>query len=363
MSLPTRLGSCLALAAATHSVANALLLRRPPAAATVTERVSVLVPARNEAARIGGCLATLRAQRQLADFEIVVCDDNSTDATARVVREAGGGQVRLIAAGEPPPGALGKPWACHRLAGAATGSVLVFVDADVTLAPDGVARTVGLLRARGFSFVSPYPRQLADGLLPRLVQPLLCWSLLSFLPLRLAESARAPVSMAVANGQLLAVDAAAYAAAGGHAGVAGEVIEDLALARLLRRAGGAGGVVDGSTIASCRMYRTAAELTAGYTKSGWAAFGSPAGAVAAAAAAALVYLAPPIAALRGSRAGRLGYAAGVAGRLIAVARTGGRWAPDPLAHPISVTLAIWLLARSWWARAHGTLTWKDRRLP
>src|SRR5205807_5961315 len=133
-----------------------------------------------------------------------------------------------------PSGWLGKPHACWHLARAATGTVLVFVDADVVLAPDAVAGAVSLLRNEGLAFVSPYPRQLAGSWLERLVQPLLQWSWLAFLPLRLAERGHRP-SLANANGQLLVVDTAAYRRAGGHASVRAEVVDDVALARSLRR--------------------------------------------------------------------------------------------------------------------------------
>jgi hypothetical protein len=357
-----RAGATVATLLSAHTIVNALLLRRLPAAATVAEGVSLLVPARNEAGRIGPCLASLLAQQDLVDAEVLVFDDASSDDTAAVVRAVGGDRVRLCPAAPLPPGWLGKPWACSQLAAAASGSVLVFIDADVQLAPDAVARTVRLLREGGFGFLSPYPRQLADGVLPRLVQPLLQWSWLTFLPLRIAERAWAPPSMAVANGQLLAVDRTAYTCIGGHGAVRAAVLEDLAIARALRRAGYPGGVVDGTSAATCRMYGSAGELFAGYTKSAWAAFGSPLAAGAVTAGAVAVYLLPPLAALRGSRAGLIGFAAAGCGRLVAAARTGGRWAPDPLAQPLSIATALVLLAWSYRGRARGALSWKGRRV-
>jgi glycosyltransferase involved in cell wall biosynthesis len=359
--------ACAGLSA--HTLLNAAVLRRPATAAghpaEVAPAVSVLVPARDEAHRIAPCIRSLLAQD--VDCEILVLDDGSTDGTADVVRAAAGGDPRLrVLDGRPlPAGWLGKPHACQQLADAARGDVLVFVDADVVVAPGGLAATLAVLDAAGLDLASPYPRQLADSAGPRLLQPLLQWSWLTFLPLRLAE--RGPGSMTAANGQLLAVRAAAYRAAGGHRAVRAEVIEDVALARAVKAAGGSATVVDGTAVAECRMYADWAEVREGYAKSLWAAFGSRPGAAAAGALLSWLYLAPPAAGVYGllrrrrdlALPGLGGYAAAVAGRAVAARVTGARPA-DALAHPVGITALLWLLAVSWRRRIDGTLTWKGR---
>jgi hypothetical protein len=108
------------------------------------------------------------------------------------------------------------------------------------------------------------------------------------------------------------------------------------------------------------MYDGWAEVRDGYTKSLWAALGSPAGAAATTAGLGLLYVWPAVAAVLGSPAGAIGYAAGVAGRVVAARRTGGRAWPDALAHPASVAVLGWLTARSWAGRRRGTLRWKGR---
>jgi hypothetical protein len=364
---PVRWCAAAALAGAAHAAVNAALLRRPsPRPPPPDGRVSVLLPVRDEAHRVGPCLRALLSQSAGHRIEIVVLDDGSADGTADVVRALARAdrRVRLLTGRPLPPGWLGKPYACQQLADAAdpAADVLVFVDADVVLSPHAVAATVDLMRRARLDLVSPYPRQNAAGPGPRLVQPLLQWSWLTFLPLRLAERSRRP-SLCAANGQLLAVRRATYERAGGHAAVRGEVVEDVALMRAVKAAGGVGGVVDGSHLAECTMYGTWAELADGYTKSLCAAFGSPARATAVAAALTAVYVVPPLAALRGSRAGLAGYLVAVAGRAVAARRTGGRVWPDTLAHPASVLLFGWLTARSVGARRRGTLAWKGRALP
>lgn len=348
--------SGLAVALAAHATVNARLLRQPTAVAT-NARVSVLLPLRNEAARVTPCLVALLGQTGV-DVEVLVLDDGSTDGTADLVRRVADGDPRVrVLTGQPlPPGWLGKPYACQQLADAAATArdVLVFVDADVVLAPQAVAATVALLEQTGLDLLSPYPRQQAPGA-TALVQPLLQWSWLTFLPLRIAERSARP-SLSAANGQLLAVRRSAYARAGGHAAVRGEVVEDVELLRAVKRTGGRGGVCDGTALATTRMYDSWDELVEGYTKSLWTL---PAPLVA---VLALVYVLPPLAALRGSRVGALGYAAGVAGRVVAARRTGSRWLPDAFAHPVSVVVFAGLAGRSRLAHRRGVLTWKGRAL-
>lgn len=361
----TWIGSLGTIALTAHSLVNLRAVRVPAAdPEPVTERVSVLLPARDEAGQIGACLGDLLDQLDVPDLEILVLDDESSDGTAAAVRRAAGDdpRVRLLTGVTPPPGWLGKPHACHQLAAAATGSVLVFLDADVRLAPHALGATIGLLRGAGLDLVSPYPRQLAETLTERLLQPLLAWSWLTTLPVILVE--RSPrESLAAANGQLIAVDAQAYRTAGGHAAVRDRVLDDIALMRAVKRSGGRTGVADGSRIALCRMYQTWPQVRDGYGKSLWEAFGSPAGAAGVMAGLIVLYVVPPAAALRGSLMGLAGYTAGVVGRYAVAERTGGRSLPDSLTHPASIVLLSWLTADSWRRHRQGSLTWKGRHLP
>ena len=354
-------GSALACVGTIHQLVNLRLLRRPPVhPPPVRSAVSLLVPARDEAHRITPTIESLLAQRDLDDAEILVLDDASTDGTADVVRAAAGSdrRVRIITGTAPPGGALGKPHACDQLASAARGETLVYVDADVILAPHAVAAAVAVLRGpRPLDLLCPWPRQVAAGLLGRLVQPLLAWSWSTTLPLRVAERSTRP-SMAAANGQFLLVDAGVLRRAGGWQSVSGEVLDDIGLARAVRAVGGRTGIADGSTLATCHMYATGRELSAGYRKSLWAAFGSPAGALAVATALTVVYVLPAAAAVTGSRVGLLGYGAAVAGRVLARRWCGRPW--DAVAHPLSVLALLGLLASSWVGRVRGTLSWKGR---
>jgi hypothetical protein len=341
-----------------HAVLNCVLLRRPDRSAAVEERVSILIPVRNEARRITPTLTSVVAQQGLREFEVLVYDDGSTDGTATVVRCVGGDRVRIIDGGELPTGWLGKTHACAQLAATAAGDVLVFVDADVVLASDAVAGAVAQMRERHLSFVSPYPTQVAKSWLERLVQPLLQWSWLTFLPLRVAERSRR-ASLAAANGQFLVVDSAAYIRAGGHAAVRSDVVEDVALARALVGSGARGGFVDGHRIARCRMYDGSRDLVDGYAKSLWTAFGSPTAAVSVAVMLLGVGLLPWIL-IAFTPLAWPAAVGGPVGRVVTASRTGSRPRIDAVLHPLSVLALAALVAVSLARHRRGRLVWKSR---
>ncbi len=340
------------------AVANFFTIRRPASAAERSESITVLIPVRNEEENIADLVLSLQAQQFINKPEIIFINDSSTDDTADKLQEAqdGGAQIKVINAPELPDSWLGKPWALQQGYLQAKGEIVVTLDADVRLTSTAIAQALGMLGDR--SFISPYPRQIARTFSERLIQPLLQWSWMSTVPLRIAEKS-ARTSLAVANGQFFMVRKSALDQIGGFNAIAAEVLDDMELARALIKSGALGGVADGSTLAQTRMYKNFFEIKAGYGKSLWKAFGSQSGSAAAIAFLFITGIAPVIAWFAGHPLGFFAYQFIVITRALSAARSRGRIL-DSILHPISCAVLIYLIIYSW--RARGVVAWKGRTL-
>jgi 4,4'-diaponeurosporenoate glycosyltransferase len=232
--------------------------RDPGATALAGAEVSVVVPARNEAANLPHLLDSLAAQH-LTSLQIIVVDDASTDGTAEVARAHG---ATVVEAGELPDGWTGKSWACSQGAALATGSTLVFLDADVRLQPGGLAAVVAERQRRGgLLSVQPYHRM--NRLYERLSA---VFNIIAVMGVAVASPGRDGRASG-AFGPCLVCDVDEYRRIGGHGSVRSEILEDLALGREFAEAGidvwGAGGR---GTI-EFRMYPAGlAQLVEGWSK-------------------------------------------------------------------------------------------------
>jgi hypothetical protein len=237
--------------------------------------VSVLIPARNEEGSIAGAVEAALASRGV-DLEVVVLDDSSEDRTAEIVREIAGRdpRVRLETAPPLPPGWCGKQHACAALARHARHPLLLFVDADVRLEPDGVARAAAFLEAGGAGLVSGVPRQVTVTFLERLLLPLIHWVLLGFLPMARMRRSRHP-AYGAGCGQLFLARREDYEKAGGHRAIRGSLHDGVALPRAFRQAGVATDLFDATPAASCRMYHDAGEVWRGLGKNAVEGLASP----------------------------------------------------------------------------------------
>jgi chlorobactene glucosyltransferase len=263
---------------AVYAVLNARAwhnLRELPSSPKLEQpKVSLLVPARNEAHNLEHLLPSLIGQ-DYANLEIIVLDDHSTDGTLEVIRKYAALDSRLLPleGADLPRGWLGKPHACQQLSRDASGEVLIFTDADTHWSADGVRLIVNAFKSTQADALCAWPEQICTDPLSRLLQPLQQWSLMAFLPLALVPTRRFPVAVA-ANGQCLAFKREIYNKIGGHTGVRSSVIEDMALARNVKNARGRFQLFNAAGVIRTRMYASVSEAFQGYAKNVFPAFGA-----------------------------------------------------------------------------------------
>jgi glycosyltransferase involved in cell wall biosynthesis len=326
------------------------------------EPVSVVVPARDEAGRVGGCVAALLAQ-DAAVAEVVVVDDGSGDGTAAEAAAAG---ARVEAAPPPGPGAAGKAAACaHGATVATAGRWLAFVDADVLLAPQAISRLQAACLATGAAAASPLARQATGTWWEELLLPDLGLQVAERLDLDAVADPARPA--AFLSGQCLVVRRDAYDAVGGFGAVAGALVEDVALAGRLKAAGYRLEVRLAPELAAVRMYGRVGDLWEGLAKNLAEVWGGPAQLArqaARAAAGAAPWLA--LAARPGPAARRVALAGGL---LQLTVRAGGRLVAgaDPrlaVAYPLADAVLLAVYADSVRRRRTGApVTWKGRTYP
>lgn len=228
--------------------------------------VSVLIPARDEGSRIRETVSAVLASVGV-DVEVLVLDDQSRDETATIMEElaAEDKRVRLLRGSQLPAGWCGKQFACHQLAQSASHNERVFIDADVTLVPDAIARCVRHRQETGVALLSGFPRQRVGTLGEALLVPLMYIVMLTYLPFLLMR--RTSMTAASAGcGQLFATTRQAYATMGGHAAIKTSLHDGVMLPRAYRRAGLRTDVFDARDIASCRMYHGWQETLNGLLK-------------------------------------------------------------------------------------------------
>jgi hypothetical protein len=268
--------TALVLLPALMMLSNLLLFRRP-GPADAMRAVSVVIPVRNEEAAIGACLAAVQRSR-LDTLEIIIVDDGSTDRTAEIVQAAASDdpRVRPLRAPDLPAGWSGKMHACHYGASRARHGQLCFIDTDVLLSPDALARLAGYQAVHAVPLVSGFPREVAATTGERLLVPLIHVLLLGYLPLPGMRLSRAP-AFGAGCGQLMLAEARAYRAMGGHAAIRSTWHDGLALPRAFRRDGLTTDIVEASRIASCRMYDGFGATWRGFSKNATEGMATPAG--------------------------------------------------------------------------------------
>jgi hypothetical protein len=247
----------------------------PESAGVAEGRVAVLIPARNEEGNIGECVASVLASTGV-QVEVLVLDDASTDGTAEIVRgmARSDARVRLVATEVLPAGWNGKQHACWLLAQQTDAERMLFLDADVRVEPEAVARCVTAMRAQRVALLSGFPRQVVVGWLEMLLLPLIHFVLLGFLPMGRMRSTTKP-AYAAGCGQFFLVERAAYFVSGGHEAIKGTRHDGLRLPQAMRRAGFRTDIVDLTGLARVRMYESAGAVWMGLAKNATEGLGAP----------------------------------------------------------------------------------------
>ncbi|MDX1906314.1 MAG: glycosyltransferase family 2 protein [Bacteroidia bacterium] len=247
----------------------------PPGIPEVQGRLSILIPARNEARSLPTLLALLPHIRY-PDYEVIIYDDQSTDETPVLLAAAAAAwpRLRIITGTGLPEGWLGKNHACHQLAQAATGAYLLFLDADICqLDPDYPAALVAEMQRREVTLLSVFPDQRMETWGEKATIPVMFFLLLPLLPLWWIYRLPFP-SMAAANGQCMLFEGSAYRAYRWHERVRTVIVEDIAIMQQVKTLGLRGMTYTGGGRITCHMYRSYQEGIAGFSKNILAGFGN-----------------------------------------------------------------------------------------
>ncbi|HPR33074.1 MAG TPA: glycosyltransferase family 2 protein [Prolixibacteraceae bacterium] len=228
--------------------------------------LSVLIPARNEADKLPQLIGDL----QLSDYsnmEILVCDDQSTDGTPELLEQYQKEfpHLRSFRNETLPEGWKGKNHACHQLALQARGDYLLFLDADVRIGRDFISRALSYIRTKKWNLLSMFPQQILASVGEWKTVPIMNWILLSFLPLPLVRL-KWFSSLSAANGQMMLFEGSAYRKNCWHEKMKNETVEDISIARAMKKRKEPIGVLLGKNDISCRMYSGYEEAITGFSR-------------------------------------------------------------------------------------------------
>jgi hypothetical protein len=266
---------CAAVPAVMFCV-NLRRYRAPRTGDASAARVAVLIPARDEERNIAECVESVLASVGVS-VAVLVLDDASRDRTGEIVRAIAvrDARVSLVQTQALPAGWNGKQRACWLLAQEADTPLMLFLDADVRLAPDAIARCVAEMQATGVALLSGFPRQITVGWMEKMLLPLIHFVLLGFLPMgKMRGTTNAAYSAGC--GQFFLAEREAYFASGGHAAVRETRHDGLRLPQAFRKHGYRTDIVDLTELAAVRMYESASAVWMGLAKNATEGLAAPA---------------------------------------------------------------------------------------
>lgn len=237
-----------------------------------TQKVSILIPARNEADNILTLLQSIH-QQDYPYYDVTILDDGSTDDTYAVCLKfaQANPKFKVIKGAKLPAGWIGKNFACHQLAKQADGEYLLFLDADEHIHPGLINSAVHRMNLNKLGLLSLFTNQQMVTIGEKLVVPLMHFILLNLLPIRLISIVKAP-SVAAASGQFMLFDAAIYNQNQWHKAVKEKVVEDVEIMRLIKANAYNGEALLANNMINCRMYKSYNEAINGFSKNFLAAF-------------------------------------------------------------------------------------------
>ncbi len=238
--------------------------------------ISILIPARNEERNIGRCVRAALAQ-SYPQIEVIVVDDGSTDRTGAILAGSADPRLRVLSGRPLPPGWVGKCNACQQLSDAASGTWLLFLDADTVAEPDLAAALLTSAIARRLDLLTIFPFLELGTFWERVILPPFAALIMALFPIEAMERPTVRPDQVLANGQCIFVRREAYVQAGGHTAVCGEVLEDVRLAQVIRAAGYRVGIAEGMGYLRVRMYTSGREVVAGLMKNAAAGYRSGGG--------------------------------------------------------------------------------------
>lgn len=254
---------------------NQFFMPRLAGQSTIDQKplVSILVPMRDEEANVVDLIKNL-SDLTYSNLEFIFLDDQSTDSTSQLIRQEAHQlrDLKLLSGEDLPAGWVGKVHACHQLSLQANGAYLLFLDADVRLAPTTIEQAIALIKSQEAGLLTGFPRFPVSGLLAKLLVPMQHVLIYLHLPLYLANRTT-HVTASAAHGSFMLFESMTYRSIGGHQSVKDSLVEDVHLARAIKKSGARACLANVTEHVTCYMYHQNRDVWQGFSKNAFPGIG------------------------------------------------------------------------------------------